>query len=130
MQRFDLNVMVNFLLDLISNLVILAVMLTVCSLFNGMRPGAKANGYLVFFVFIAIALAFDAALTFLVFADSQTRYGKFSTTESFMQRFAAYLTASGIAVCLARMRGRKASQGAQGSAVIQTSAYTKSQLPM
>lgn len=122
--------MVNFLLDLISNLVVLAVTLTAASALNRMKPDAKANGYLAFFVFIAIALVFDAALTFLVFADAQTRYGKFSTTESFMQRFAAYLTACGIAVCLARVRNRKTSQGTQGPAVISTSPYTNSQLPM
>ncbi|WP_242684030.1 hypothetical protein [Paraburkholderia hospita] len=63
--------MINFLLDLISNLIILAVLLTSCCVINWMRPDAKPNGYLVFVVFVAIALLFDAALTFLAFADSQ-----------------------------------------------------------
>jgi hypothetical protein len=89
--------MINFLLDLISNLIILAVLLTACCVINWMRPDAKADGYLVFVVFVAIALLFDAALTFLVFADSQARYGKFNTIQAFIPRLAAYLTASGIA---------------------------------
>ncbi|MGT2472237.1 hypothetical protein [Paraburkholderia terrae] len=55
--------MINFLLDLISNLIILAVLLTACCVINWMRPDAKADGYLVFVVFVAIALLFDAALT-------------------------------------------------------------------
>jgi hypothetical protein len=83
--------MINFLLDLISNLIILAVLLTACCVINWMRSDAKPNGYLVFVVFVAIALLFDAALTFLVFADSQARYGKFSTVQAFIPRLAAYV---------------------------------------
>lgn len=113
--------MINFLLDLISNLIILAVLLTACCVINWMRPDAKADGYLVFVVFVAIALLFDAALTFLVFADSQARYGKFSTLGAFIPRLAAYVTASGIAIGLSRMRSRKAAGRAGARTVIRTS---------
>lgn len=118
--------MFNFLLDLISNLIILAVLLTACCAFNWMRPDARVNGYLVFVVFIAIALLFDTALTFLVFADSQARYGKFSTTNAFIPRIAAYLTACGIAIYLSRMRNRKNAGRADERGVIRASAYTNS----
>ncbi|WP_231949992.1 hypothetical protein [Paraburkholderia caribensis] len=113
--------MVNFLLDLISNLIILAALLTACCVINWMRPDAKVDGYLVFVVFVAIALLFDAALTFLVFADSQARYGKFSTMQAFIPRLAAYATASGIAIGLSRMRSRKAAGRAGAHTVIRTS---------
>ena len=118
--------MINFLLDLISNLIILAALLAACCVINWMRPDEKANGYRVFVVFVAIALVFDAALTFLVFADSQARYGKFSTTDAFLARMAAYLTASGIAVLLSRMRSRKEAGRAEARAVIRTSGTSAS----
>jgi hypothetical protein len=129
-KRFHLNVMINFLRDLISNLIILAVMLAACCIINLARPGAKANGYLVFVAFIAIALVFDAALSFLVFADSQARYGQFCTTQACMPRFAAYLTACAIAIGLARERSCKTAARTGASAVIRASPYTKSQLPL
>ena len=120
-ERSHLNVTINFLLDLISNLIILTVLLTACCVINWMRPDAKPNGYLVFVVFVAIALLFDAALTFLVFADSQARYGKFSTVQAFIPRLAAYVTACGIAIGLSRMRSRKAAGRADARTVIRTS---------
>jgi hypothetical protein len=120
-ERFHLNVMINFLLDLISNLIILAMLLTACCVINWMRPDAKANGYRVFVVLVAIALLFDGALTFLVFADSQARYGKFSTVQAFIPRLAAYVTACGIAIGLSRMRSRKAAGRAGARTVIRTS---------
>ncbi|WP_240057150.1 hypothetical protein [Paraburkholderia azotifigens] len=121
-DRFHLNVMINYLLDLISNLAILAVLLAACCVVNRIRPDAGANGYLMFVAFVAVALLFDAVLTFLVFADSQTRYGKFSTTEAFMTRLAAYLTACGIAIGLSRMRSRRAAERTGARAVVGTSA--------
>jgi hypothetical protein len=121
-DRFHLNVMINFLLDLISNLAILAVLLAACCVVNRIKPHVHANGYLLFIAFATIALLFDAALTFLVFADSMTRYGKFSTTDAFVTRVAAYLTACGVAVGLSRMRSRKAAGRAHARAVIGTSA--------
>ncbi|WP_336599305.1 hypothetical protein [Paraburkholderia bengalensis] len=129
-DRFHLHVMINFLLDLISNLIILAALLSVCCVVNRIRPGTHANAYLLFVVFIAIALAFDTVLTWLVFADSQARYGRFSTNEAFLVRAAAYLTACGVALGLSRMRSRKAAERAQARAIIGTSPYTRSQLPM
>ncbi|HWT37432.1 MAG TPA: hypothetical protein VN289_14175 [Paraburkholderia sp.] len=121
-DRFHLTFMINFLLDLISNLAILAVLLAAGCVVNRIRPGAYANGYLMFVVFIAVALLFDAALTFLVFADSQARYGRFSTTEAYVTRVAAYLTACGIAIGLSRVRSRKAAGRTGVRAVAGTSA--------
>ena len=130
-ERFHLNVMINFLLDLISNLIILAMLLTACCVINWMRPDAKANGYRVFVVLVAVALLFDSALTFLVFADAQARYGQFSTTEAFISRAGAYLAACCVAVVLDRMHRRKAATRDGERAAIRpstTAAYTKSQL--
>jgi hypothetical protein len=126
--------MINFLLDLISNLIILAVLVMVCSVVNKIKPDANANGYLLFVAVIGVALLFDAALTFLVFADSQARYGKFSTSQAFVLRLAAYVSACGIAIGLSRMRNRRAAAGAQEHAAIRTTprtpSYTQTQLPM
>jgi len=123
--------MINFLLDLITNLIILAGLLTACWAINLSRPGAKVNGYRVFAVLIAIALLFDAALTFLVFADSQARYGQFSTTEAFMSRAGAYVIACCVAAVLERLHRRKAAARDDERAAVRTSAtgaYSKSPL--
>ena len=123
--------MINFLLDLITNLIILAVLLTACWGINLSRPGTKVNGYRVFVVLVAVALLFDSALTVLVFADAQARYGQFSTTEAFIARAGAYLTACCVAVVLDRMHRRKAATRDDEHAAIRpstTAAYTKSQL--
>ncbi|WP_109482930.1 hypothetical protein [Paraburkholderia sp. C35] len=110
--------MINFLLDLMSNLVILAALLATCCVINWMRPDVKANGYLVFVVLVAVALLFDVALTFLVFSDAQMRYGQFSTLEAFLPRLAAWLTSCAIALCLSRIRSRKAAGRAAARAVM------------
>jgi hypothetical protein len=131
--RGYLNVMINFLLDLITNLAILAMLLTVCWFINLSRPDAKVNGYRVFVALIAVALLFDAALTFLVFADAQTRYGQFSSAQAFIPRCVAYLIACGVAGVLERMHRRKAPARGEACAASRSSTtprYAKSPLRM
>ena len=82
--------MANFLFNLVSNLALLAAVLIVCHLCNRLIPGATLNGPHVFVGLALAALLFDAALTFLVFADAQNRYGQFSTRAAFFQRAGAY----------------------------------------
>jgi hypothetical protein len=122
--------MINFLLDLISNQDILAVVATVCCAINLTRTDVRLNGYHVFIGLVGAALLVDAALTFLVFADSQSRYGTFSTTHAFLQRAAAYLAACAIAFYFARLRTPKPHAPAVEHVVIPTSPYSNSQLPM
>jgi hypothetical protein len=120
--------MLNFLLDLITNLIILALLLTACWAFNLARPDAKVNGYRVFVVLTTIAMLFDAALTFLVFADAQARYGQFSTTAAFVARAVAYVIACGVAILLERVHRRTASARREQRGAVRPSAaagYTK-----
>src|SRR5579872_4488293 len=84
--RFHSVNMTNFLFDLVSNLVLLAIVLSACHLCNRLIPGAALNGAHVFVALISAALLLDAALTFLVFADAQSRYGTFSTPAAFVER--------------------------------------------
>lgn len=98
--------MLNFLLTLVLNLFILAALLGACYVINQAWPGANADGYLAFAVFIIFAAILDAVLTFLVFAESNAHYGQFSTTPAFDQRFASYFAAAGIALYCAHRSGR------------------------
>jgi hypothetical protein len=124
--------MSNFLFDLLSNLALLAFVLTACHLCNRRIAGASLDGSHIFSALACIAFLLDAALTFLVFADSQSRYGHLSTSIAFFERGCAYWLA--IIVALAwrhvarRSHSAKVSTGAP--LVIQTSPYSKSHLPM
>ncbi|ORC47504.1 hypothetical protein B2G74_20505 [Burkholderia sp. A27] len=122
--------MANFLFNLVSNLALLAAVLIVCHLCNRLIPGATLNGPHVFVGLALAALLFDAALTFLVFADAQNRYGQFSTRAAFFQRAGAYGLA-GIAAFGWRYLWRRSRQAKAGdSLVIRTSPYSESHLPM
>ncbi|HEX7912724.1 MAG TPA: hypothetical protein VF534_32165 [Paraburkholderia sp.] len=124
--------MTNFLFDLVSNLALLAFVLAACHLCNRLMPDASFNGARVFAVLALIAFLFDAALTFLVFADSRSRYGQFSTPAAFFERACAYLIAiiaAFIVHHLAR-RSRPAKSGGSEELAIHTSPYSKSHLPM
>ena len=124
--------MTNFLFDLVSNLVLLAVVLFVCHLCNRLIPGASINGSHVFVALALAALLLDAALTFLVFADAQNRYGQFSTPALFFERAGAYVLAAIAALawhCVSR-RARPTAVKTGNAVVIHTSAYSESQLPM
>lgn len=127
--RFHFTAMTNFLFDFISNLALLAIVLAVCHLFNRAIPGATVNGSHIFVALVSVALLLDAALTFLVFADSQNRYGQFSTSTAFFERAGAYLLAI-VAAFAWRRVSRRAKASVSKTLVIPTSAYTNSNLPM
>jgi hypothetical protein len=121
----------NFLFDLATNIVILATLLTACHLCNLARPDLALNGGYVHLMLASTALIFDAALTFLVFADARSRYGQFSTPGAFVERASAYTLVCALALyCARRTRLRRAQVKADDVLVIRTSAYTESHLPM
>src|SRR3984885_10852972 len=88
--RFHSDIMSNFLFDLATNLAILAALLIACHLCNLARPDLAFNGGYTYFLLAVTALVFDATLTFCVFADAPSRYGKFSTPDAFVERACAY----------------------------------------
>ncbi|MFL9867303.1 hypothetical protein PQR67_24270 [Paraburkholderia fungorum] len=123
--------MTNFLFDLVSNLALLAIVLSACRLGNRLVPGAALNGAHIFVALASTALLLDAALTFLVFADAQSRYGQFSTSSAFFERGGAYAVAAIAALAwqyaARRVRHAKSNNNAL---VIRTSRYSESRLPM
>jgi hypothetical protein len=124
--------MTNFLFDLVSNLALLAIVRVACGICNRTVPRAALNGSYVFVALALTAILFDAALTFLVFADARTRYGQFSTSAAFFARSAAYGLAIIAAIAWRNVDRRKASTKVEADKplVIQTSPYSESQLPM
>lgn len=129
--RFHSVNMTNFLFDLISNLVLLAIVMSACHLCNRLVPGAALNGAHIFVALAVTALLLDAALTFLVFADAQSRYGRFSTPTAFFERAGAYALAV-IAALASRYvtRRARAAKTNRDTLVIRTSPYSESHLPM
>jgi hypothetical protein len=129
--RFHSVNMTNFLFDLVSNLVLLAIVLSACHLCNRLVPSAALNGAHVFVVLVSAALLLDAALTFLVFADAQSRYGRFSTPTAFFERAGAYALAA-ITALASRYVTRRARtvKTNHDTLVIRTSPYSESHLPM
>lgn len=124
--------MANFLFDLVSNFALLAIVVIACGLYNRFTPGPAINGAQVFAALALVAFVLDAALTFLVFADAQNRYGQFSTPAAFFARAAAYVLAI-VAACtwhhVAR-RKRSTKISADEALVIRTSPYSESRLRM
>jgi hypothetical protein len=129
--RFHSVNMTNFLFGLVSNLTLLATVLCVCHLCNRLVPGAALNGTHIFVALALTALLLDAALTFLVFADAQSRYGQFSTSSAFFERASAYGLAA-IAALAWRYAARHARPAKTNDKplVIRTSPYSESHLPM
>jgi arginine exporter protein ArgO len=124
--------MANFLFDLVSNLALLAIVLIACGLYNRFTPGPAINSAHVFAALALTAFVFDAALTFLVFADAQNRYGQFTTPASFFTRAGAYVLATIAAFAwhhIAR-RKRSAKIRADEALIIRNSPYTESRLHM
>jgi len=130
--RFHSINMTNFLFDLFSNLALLGFVLAACRLCNRRIPGAPLNGSHIFAALACIAFVLDAALTFLVFADSQNRYGHLSTSMAFFERACAYWLAiiAALAWRRAARRSRHAKVSSSEPLVIHTSPYSKSHLPM
>jgi hypothetical protein len=97
--------MSNFLFDLATNLAILAALLIACHLCNLAGRNLALNGGYAYLVLALTAFALDAALTFCVFADAASRYGKFSSTSAFVERACAYMLTCALALyCAGRMR--------------------------
>ncbi|CAB3796769.1 hypothetical protein LMG28688_04381 [Paraburkholderia caffeinitolerans] len=124
--------MYTFVCCLLSNLALLAAVQLACAIARAMRPDLRVRGTLMFAGIIAIALVFDAALTFLVFADAGGPWRAHNPTETFYARAAAYLLAVVLAFVLARVWRRRSArrQAPPDALVIETSPYSKSTLPM
>jgi hypothetical protein len=123
--------MSNFLFDLATNLAILAALLIACHLCNLARPDLALNGGYTYLLLAATALVFDATLTFCVFADAPSRYGKFSTPDAFVERACAYTLVCALALYCARcLRIRMEKASANHALVVRTSPYSESHLPM
>jgi hypothetical protein len=124
--------MTHFLFDLVSNLALLVIVRIACHLYNRFTTGPVVNGSHVFATLALFAFLFDAALTFVVFADSQSRYGQFSSPDAFVGRACAY----GLAIVVAFVwsyfarRARPQQVSADKPVVIRTSAYSESHLHM
>jgi hypothetical protein len=89
---------------------LLALALTVCCVINWLWPEESLDRLRVFVTVAIFALIFDAALTFLVFSDSQPRYGIYSSTIAFAGRACAYGLAATAGFCFARLRQQQRSR--------------------
>lgn len=123
--------MSNFLFDPATHLAILAALLIACHLFNLARPELALNGRCTYLLLAATALVFDGTLTFFVFADAPSRYGKFRAPSAFVERVCAYTLVCVLALYCARcLRIRMEKAKVRRALVIRTSPYTESHLPM
>lgn len=132
--------MYNFVCCLLSNLALLAVAQLACWFIRAMRPDLTVRGERMFIGMIAIAFVFDAALTFLVFAEATGPWQVYHPVSAFFARAVAYVIAVAVALVLARRPARAPTQydaprdaserNKDGALVIETSPYSKSTLPM
>jgi hypothetical protein len=125
-------VMSHFIDCLLSNLALLALVHASCWIARRLRPGLVVRGTPICLALLATALAFDAALTFLVFADAGGVWRQYDPRASFPARAAAYALAAVLAVTaalLVRLRGAR--RPAQANTLtIETSPWSQSSLPM
>jgi nitrate reductase gamma subunit len=127
--------MYNFACCLFSNLVLLAVVQLACWFIRAMRPDLSVRGERVFIGMMVIAGVFDAALTFLVFAEASGPWQVYHPVSAFFARCLAYAIAVAVALILARRATRRSERNTNepsqdGALVIETSPYSKSTLPM
>ncbi|MEM5314109.1 hypothetical protein [Paraburkholderia sp. JHI869] len=126
--------MVNFVCFLLWNLALLFAVRVGCWLIGCTRPDITLNGTRIFVGLMAIALVFDTAVTFLVFADAGGPWQAHNPSETYPERAFAYVLAALIAVLIAwharRQDSRTTRNGAAATQEIETSAYSKSTLPM
>lgn len=127
----------NFVCCLLSNLVLLAVVRMACWFIRAMRPDLTPHATRLFIGMMAILCAFDAALTFLVFADAGGPWAIYHPVSAFFARTVAYALAAAVALALARRAARRNARerhanerSKDGALVIETSPYSKSTLPM
>jgi hypothetical protein len=124
--------MYTFVCCLLSNLALLAAVQLACWFIRAMRPDLTVRGTRVFIGMIALAFVFDAALTFLVFADAGGPWRARNPEETFFARAAAYVLAAALAIVLAQYVRKRSTrrEAPSGALVIETSPYSKSTLPM
>jgi len=123
--------MVNFVCFLIWNLALLFAIRVGCWLIGCARPDVTLNGTRVFAGLMAIALAFDTAVTFLVFVDAGGNWQVQNPSETYPERALSYVFAALLALLMAwRARRRQARKARAGELEIETSPYSKSTLPM
>ncbi|WP_051481690.1 hypothetical protein [Paraburkholderia nodosa] len=126
--------MVNFICFLLWNLALLFAVRVGCWLIGCARPDLTLNGAHIFIGLMATALAFDTALTFLVFAEAGGPWQAHNPGETYAVRAFAYALAALMALLIAwharRQASRKAHNGPPGAQEIETSRYSKSTLPM
>ncbi|MDE1143336.1 MAG: hypothetical protein V4793_20450 [Paraburkholderia tropica] len=138
----------NFVYCLVSNLALLAAVQLVCWFIRAMRPDLSVRGARVFVGMMVLACAFDAALTFLVFADAGGPWRERHPVEAFFPRAAAYVLSALFALVAGGLASRRAANrnaersnersnkrsnernAARDGLVIETSPYSKSTLPM
>jgi len=127
--------MTNFIGCLLSNVVLLALTHAVCWTARRLRPRLAVRATHLYLALLAIALTFDAALTYLVFADAGGNWAQHDPRETFRGRAAAYALAAVLALIAAHVGARIANLRAARRATsntleIETSPYSKSTLPM
>ncbi|WP_321913777.1 hypothetical protein [Paraburkholderia sp. J11-2] len=126
--------MVNFICFLLWNLALLFAVRVGCWLVVCARPDLTLNGTRIFVGLMAIALAFDTAVTFLVFASAGGPWQAHNPSETYPERAFAYALAALMALLLVRharrQDARQAHSGPAGAQAIETSPYSKSTLPM
>ncbi|QGZ62220.1 hypothetical protein [Paraburkholderia acidisoli] len=126
--------MLDFVCFLFWNLALLGAVQLACWLIRCARPDLTPHGTRIFLGLMTIALAFDTALTFLVFADAGGPWRMHNPSETYGERASAYVLAALLALMLARYlkqrETRQPRQPAQGPVEIETSPYSKSTLPM
>jgi hypothetical protein len=128
------------------NITVLGVMLFICGTINASQGKLIWNGALLFFVFCSVAMVLDFTLT-MVFASASfhdhTQYESFASRTAWAGRVLSYLIPCALSLLLAcrfrkrqrfaaKRAGRIANTSVEEDApvVIQTSPYTKSELPL
>lgn len=86
--------MVNFVCVLLWNLALLVAVRVGCWLVGCARPDLTPNGARLFQGLMAIALAFDTAVTFLVFAEAGGPWRSHNPSETWRERALAYVLAA------------------------------------
>jgi hypothetical protein len=122
----------HFIDCLLSNLGLLALVHAACWIARQVRPELTLRGTRVYLALLGIALAFDAALTYLVFADAGGIWHQYDPGATFPLRGAAYGAAAALAIVLSRTGSRlvRAPVAQADSVTIETSPYSRSTLRM
>ena len=132
------------LIPLAFSLILLALTLFICRTVNASHGVLRLNGALYFFTLCFIAMLLDFTLT-MVFASAsfhdRTAYESLASRTAWSERILTYLIPCAVSLLLAfrfRRRQRLARELARGgkpggrgdSLAIQTSPYTKSEMPL